>query len=118
MTHNEMSIIDVLYNLSADPAIKERKMQLYKAKELKLLGVKSIEEIEDPAIRESLEDLIEDNTIRASQQPRSKMNAELMAANGQCFPQAIESETTRIDIDNNPSEDFGKREEKKVTNVN
>lgn len=70
MTHNEMSIIDVLYNLSANPAIKERKMQLYKAKELKQLGFKSVDEIEDPDVRDGFEKLIEENTLRASQQPR------------------------------------------------
>ena len=40
LNNNEVSVLEVLYNLSGNPVIRERKMQMYKSRELKQLGVK------------------------------------------------------------------------------
>lgn len=77
LTHNEISILDVLFNLNGNPVIKQRKSMLYRGKELKQLGIKSIEQIEDPEVRANFEALVQENIKRASQQPKEKMDKQL-----------------------------------------
>ena len=44
-----------------DPEVRKRKFQLYKAKELKLLGLRSIEELTDARLKSGLEALLQKN---------------------------------------------------------
>lgn len=69
-----MSVIDVLFNLNGNPIIQQRKSMLYRAKELKQLGLRNVSEFKDEEIRRNFEILVKQNIKRASQQPKERFD--------------------------------------------
>ena len=62
----EIPVVEVLFNLNGNPAMKDRKSKLYRARELKKMGVKNIEDLGDEKMTVLFNQLIALNTKRAA----------------------------------------------------